>query len=74
MRLEPLLVWFQPQAGALLPQLSRFLADEARRRSGPQAEVLRWAITAAEATQGLRIEGVLVGEDCHAAAHGAGGR
>ena len=74
MRLVPLLVWFQPVAGALLPQLDRFLAAEARRRCGPQADVLRWAITAAEASRGLRIEGVLVVEECHATAHGAGGR
>lgn len=63
MRLEPLLVWFQPAPGALLPQLDRFLAAEALRRAGCGAELLRWAITAVEPGRGLRIEGVLVAEE-----------
>lgn len=55
-------VWFQPAPGGLLPQLESFLAAEARRQEGPQAALLRWAITATHPTRGLQIEAVLVVE------------
>ena len=60
MRLEPLAIWFQPAAGALLPQLRPFLIAAGQARAGPSARLLRWAITAAEPARGLRIEAVLV--------------
>ena len=60
MKLEPLAVWFQPAAGALLPQLRPFLLAAGQAQAGTSARLLRWAITAAEPAQGLRIEAVLV--------------
>jgi hypothetical protein len=60
MRLEPLEVWFQPAAGALLPQLRPFLLAAGQAQAGASARLLRWAITAAEPARGLRIEAVLV--------------
>ncbi len=60
MRLEPLAVWFQPAAGALLPQLRPFLLAAGQAQAGASARLLRWAITAAEPARGLRIEAVLV--------------
>jgi hypothetical protein len=59
-RLEPLAVWFQPAAGALLPQLRPFLLAAGQAQAGVSARLLRWAITAAEPARGLRIEAVLV--------------
>jgi len=59
-RLEPLAIWFQPAAGALLPQLRPFLIAAGQAWAGPSARLLRWAITAAEPARGLRIEAVLV--------------
>jgi hypothetical protein len=59
-RLEPLAVWFQPAAGALLPQLRPFLLAAGQAQAGASARLLRWAITAAEPARGLRIEAVLV--------------
>jgi len=59
-RLEPLALWFQPEAGALLPQLRDFLLAAGQARVGTRVRLLRWAITAAEQTRGLRIEAVLV--------------
>jgi hypothetical protein len=59
-KLEPLAVWFQPAAGALLPQLRPFLLAAGQARAGASARLLRWAITAAEPARGLRIEAVLV--------------
>ena len=60
MRLEPLAVWFQPAAGALMPQLRPFLLAAGQAQAGASARLLRWAITAAEPARGLRIEAVLV--------------
>ncbi len=60
MRLEPLEVWFQPAAGALLPQLRPFLIAAGQAQAGSSARLLRWAITTAEPARGLRIEAVLV--------------
>ena len=60
MRLEPLEVWFQPAAGALLPQLLPFLIAAGQAQAGHSARLLRWAITTAEPARGLRIEAVLV--------------
>ena len=60
MKLEPLAVWFQPAAGALLPQLRPFLLAAGQAQAGASARLLRWAITAAEPARGLRIEAVLV--------------
>ena len=60
MRLAPLLVWFQPAPGALLPQLEAFLAAEGGRQEGPGASLLRWAITATNPAGGMQIEAVLV--------------
>ena len=60
MRLEPRAVWFQPAAGALLPQLRPFLLAAGQAQAGASARLLRWAITAAEPARGLRIEAVLV--------------
>ena len=60
MKLEPLAVWFQPAAGALLPQLRPFLLAAGQAQAGVSARLLRWAITAAEPARGLRIEAVLV--------------
>ncbi len=60
MRLEPLHAWFQPQPGPLLPQLKPALLARAQQQAGPGAQLLRWAITAAEAQRGLRIEAVLL--------------
>lgn len=60
MRLELLQAWFQPAAGALLPQLRSFLLAAGQAQAGPKARLLRWAITAAEPARGLRIEAVLV--------------
>lgn len=60
MRLEPLALWFQPQAGRLLPQLRAFLLAAGQARAGTRVRLLRWAITAAEPARGLRIEAVLV--------------
>ena len=60
MRLEPLALWFQPAAGALLPQLRPFLLAAGQAQAGASARLLRWAITAAEPARGLRIEAVLV--------------
>jgi hypothetical protein len=59
-RLEPLLAWIQPQPGPLLPQLKPALLARAQAQAGPGAQLLRWAITAAEAERGLRIEAVLL--------------
>jgi hypothetical protein len=59
-RLEPLEAWFQPAAGALLPQLRPFLLAAGQAQAGASARLLRWAITAAEPARGLRIEAVLV--------------
>jgi len=59
-KLEPLAVWFQPAAGALLPQLRPFLLAAGQAQAGASARLLRWAITAAEPARGLRIEAVLV--------------
>jgi len=59
-RLEPLVVWFQPAAGALLPQLRPFLLAAGQAQVGPGVRLLRWAITAAEPARGLRIEAVLL--------------
>ncbi len=63
MRLAPLLVWFQPAPGALLPQLEAFLAAEARVQEGPGASLLRWAITATNPEGVIQIEAVLVVEE-----------
>ena len=60
MRLEPLVVWFQPAAGPLLPQLRPFLLAAGQAQAGPGVGLLRWAITAAEPARGLRIEAVLL--------------
>ena len=60
MRLEPLQAWFQPQPGPLLPQLKPALLARAQQQAGPGVQLLRWAITAAEAERGLRIEAVLL--------------
>ncbi|MFO0136511.1 MAG: hypothetical protein ACK535_00570 [Cyanobacteriota bacterium] len=60
MRLEPLAVWFQPAAGALMPQLRPFLLAAGQAQAGASARLLRWAIPAAEPARGLRIEAVLV--------------
>ena len=60
MRLEPLAVWFQPAAGALLPQLRSFLLAAGQAQAGASARLLRWAITVVEPARGLRIEAVLV--------------
>jgi hypothetical protein len=59
-RLEPLEVWFQPAAGALLPQLRPFLIAAGQAQAGFSARLLRWAITTAEPARGLRIEAVLM--------------
>jgi len=67
MRLEPLEIWFQPAAGALLPQLRPFLLAAGQAQAGASARLLRWAITAAEPARGLRIEAVLVVGDLGAA-------
>jgi hypothetical protein len=53
-------VWFQPAEGALLPQLEPFLAAAGQAQAGSSAQLLRWAITAAEPGRGLLIEAVLV--------------
>lgn len=63
MRLLPLEAWFQPAPGPLLAQLRRHLAAAALARAGAAATPLRWAITAADPLQGLRIEAVLILED-----------
>ncbi len=60
MRLEPLQLWFQPQPGPLLPQLRPSLLARAQAQAGPEAQLLRWAITATEAERGLWIEAVLL--------------
>ncbi len=60
MRLEPLQTWFQPQPGPLLAQLKPALLARAQAQVGPGVQLLRWAITAAEAERGLRIEAVLL--------------
>ncbi|MCX5966135.1 MAG: hypothetical protein NTV57_00525 [Cyanobacteria bacterium] len=60
MRLEPLQAWFQPRPGPLLPQLRPALLARAQAQAGPGAQLLRWAITAAEAERGLRIEAVVL--------------
>jgi len=67
MRLEPLEIWFQPSAGALLPQLRPSLIAAGQAQAGASARLLRWAITAAEPARGLRIEAVLVVGDLGAA-------
>jgi hypothetical protein len=43
-----------------LPQLKPALLARAQQQAGPGAQLLRWAITAAEAQRGLRIEAVLL--------------
>jgi hypothetical protein len=59
-KLEPLALWFQPAAGALLPQLRPFLLAASQARAGASARLLRGANTAPEPARGRRIEAVLV--------------
>ena len=63
LRLHPLDLWVLPREGPLLPQLRQALLECAEQRLGPGAEPLRWAITAVDPWQGLRLEGVLVGTE-----------
>ena len=70
MRLEPLQSWFRPAAGPLLPQLQPALAAAALEQAGPEARLLRWAITAVEPIRGLRIEAVLLVEGAELAPTG----
>ena len=60
MRLEPLQLWLRPAQGPMLSQLRPALAAAAEEQAGPGAQLLRWAITAAEPERGLRIEAVLL--------------
>ncbi len=60
MRLEPLQLWFRPAQGPLLNQLRPALAAAAQGQAGPEARLLRWAITASEPGRGLRIEAVML--------------
>ena len=62
MRLEPLQLWFQPLRGPLLSQLRPALVAAAQAQAGPGAQLLRWAITAAEPGRGLRIEAMVLVE------------
>ncbi|MCS5699456.1 hypothetical protein NZK32_10435 [Cyanobium sp. FGCU-52] len=52
----PLELWLPPAPGPVLPRLRRALAEAA----GVDGEPLRWAITAADAERGLRLEAVLI--------------
>jgi len=61
-RLEPLQLWFRPLQGPLLPQLQPALEAAAQAQAGPGAQLLRWAITAAEPRRGLRIEAMVLVE------------
>ncbi len=66
MRLELLQLWFKPLQGPTLSQLRPALLAAAQEQAGPGAELLRWAITAAEPVRGLRIEAVLLVGDAPA--------
>jgi hypothetical protein len=59
-RLELLQLWFKPLPGPRLSQLRPALLAAAQEHAGPGAELLRWAITAAEPVRGLHIEAVLL--------------
>ncbi|MEB3208761.1 MAG: hypothetical protein VKK63_07575 [Synechococcus sp.] len=52
--------------GPKLSQLRPALLAAAQEQAGPGAELLRWAITAAEPVRGLRIEAVLLVGDAPA--------
>ena len=58
--LEPLEFWFQPGPDPLLPQLRTVLAHQAQQQAGPAAVPLRWAITAADPSRGLRLEAMVL--------------
>ena len=60
-RLQPFELWVAPGEGPLLPQLLQALGEAAAAQLGPNAEPLRWAVTAVDPLRGLRLEGVLVG-------------
>ena len=60
MRLELLQLWFKPLEGPRLSQLRPALLAAAQEQAGPGAELLRWAITAAQPVRGLHIEAVLL--------------
>lgn len=66
MRLELLQLWFKPLPGPRLSQLRPALLAAAQEQAGPGAELLRWAITAAEPVRGLHIEAVLLVGDAPA--------
>jgi len=59
-RLELLQLWFKPLQGSRLSQLRPALVAAAQAQAGPGAQLLRWAITAAEPVRGLRIEAVVL--------------
>jgi len=58
--LELLQLWFKPLQGSRLSQLRPALVAAAQAQAGPGAQLLRWAITAAEPVRGLRIEAVVL--------------
>ena len=66
MRLELLHFWFKPLQGPTLSHLRPALLAAPQWQAGPGAELLRWAITAAEPVRGLRIEAVLLVGDAPA--------